>query len=318
MRRLFAPVLAILITAAAVPLLSTAAAAKPVFPTGLRVGLEPPAGLTVSHRFPGFEDAGRHVAVAIFELPVAGYDKLIRSATGDQQHNMTAVTQGPFPLATGSGYLVSGTAQKDGKPVHRWFLIAKPPDNVAHKATGIAALIRVDVPKEAQAVYTDSVVRKMLASASFRPTPIKELLGLLPFELKNLAGMRVVKVMPGGAVLIDGSGSDLDKQPYAIVAVGRGGPTSSDLRPRFASDLLHAAPVNDLTITSSERMRISGMPGIEIRAKGKNLHGSAITLVQWLRFGTNGFLRVVGVAPQDDWDKMFNRFRALRDGVEFR
>lgn len=318
MRRLFAPVLAILITATAVPLLSAAAAAKPVFPTGLRVGLEPPAGLVVSRRFPGFEDASRHVAVAIFELPASGYDKLIRSATGDQQHDLTAVTKGPFPLATGSGYLVSGTAQKDGKPVHRWFLIAKPPDDAARKAGGIAALIRVDVPKEAQAIYTDSVVRKMLASVSFRPTPIEELLGLLPFELKNLAGMRVIKVMPGGAVLIDGAGNDLDKQPYAIVAVGRGGPASADLRPRFASDLLHSAPVNDLTITSSERMRISGMPGIEIRAKGKNLHGSAITLVQWLRFGTNGFLRVVGVAPQGDWDKMFNRFRAVRDGVEFR
>jgi hypothetical protein len=318
MRRLFSSVLAILITAVAVPLPSAAVTAKPVFPTGLRVGLEPPAGLTPSHRFPGFEDASRHVAVAIFEFPVAGYDKLIRSATSDQQHDMTAVTKGPFPLATGSGYLVGGTAQTDGKPVHRWFLIAKPPDNTAQKANDIATLIRVDVPQEAQAIYTDSVVRKMLASVSFRPTPIKELLALLPFELKNLAGMRVIKVMPGGAMLIDGAGSDLDNQPYAIVAVGRGGPASADLRPRFASDLLHAAPVNDLTITSSERMRISGMPGIEIRAKGKSLRGNAITLVQWLRFGTNGFLRVVGVAPQADWDKMFNRFRALRDGVEFR
>jgi hypothetical protein len=318
MHRLFAPALVNVITAAAIPLWATVAVAKPVFPTGLRVGLELPAGLTVSRRFPGFEDPARHVAVAIFELPASGYDKLIRSATGDQQDKMTAITKGPFPLAAGSGYLLSGTAQKDGKPVHRWFLIAKPTDDPDQKTDGVTALIRADVPKDAQAIYTDSVVRKMLASISFRPTPIKELLGLLPFELKDLAGMRVVKVMPGGAVLVDGSGSNLDKQPYAIVAVGRGGPSSADLRPRFASDLLRAAPVNDLTITSSEAMRISGMPGFEIRAKGKNLHGDAVTLVQWLRFGTSGFLRVVGVTPQNDWDKMFNRFRAVRDGVEFR
>lgn len=317
MRRLFAPVLTVLIAIAALPLVAATAVANPVFPTGLRVGLEPPPGLVVSHRFPGFEDANRHVAVAIFELPAAGYDKLMRSATGGKQRDMTAVTKGPLPLAAGTGYLVNGIAQEDGTSIHRWFLIAKPTGTPAQK-DGIATLIRVDVPDEARSVYTDAVVRKMLASVSFRPMPIKELLGLLPFEMKNLAGMRVFKVMPGGAVLIDGPGNDLDKQPYAIVAVGRGGPTSVDLRPRFASDLLRAAPVNDLTITSSEAMRINGLPGFELRATGKGLHGGAITLVQWLRFGTAGFLRVVGIAPQSDWDKMFNRFRALRDGVEFR
>jgi hypothetical protein len=42
--------------------------------------------------------------------------------------------------------------------------------------------------------------------------------------------------------------------------------------------------------------------------------------VQWVRFvGAGGnFLRIVAVAPNDQWDAAFNRFRALRDGMELR
>jgi hypothetical protein len=37
-----------------------------------------------------------------------------------------------------------------------------------------------------------------------------------------------------------------------------------------------------------------------------------------VRFGTAGFVRMVGVARADEWDKMFMRFRAVRDGIGFR
>ena len=59
-------------------------------------------------------------------------------------------------------------------------------------------LINVEVPEAALAVYSDAVIRKALASVTFRPMPIQEQLGLLPFKLNQLAGFRVVKVMPVG------------------------------------------------------------------------------------------------------------------------
>ena len=40
-------------------------------------------------------------------------------------------------------------------------------------------------------------------------------------------------------------------------------------------------------------------------------------VAQWLRFGGGGFLRVVGVGRKDDWDALFTRFRAVRDGINF-
>jgi hypothetical protein len=63
-------------------------------------------------------------------------------------------------------------------------------------------------------------------------------------------------------------------------------------------------------------MRIGGLPGYEIRAQAKGLNGAPVTLVQWVRFGSGGFLRIVGVGRQNDWDALFTRFRAVRDGIE--
>jgi len=39
-------------------------------------------------------------------------------------------------------------------------------------------------------------------------------------------------------------------------------------------------------------------------------------VVQWVRFGTGGFMRIVGVGPKNNWDSLFTRFRAVRDGIE--
>jgi hypothetical protein len=38
--------------------------------------------------------------------------------------------------------------------------------------------------------------------------------------------------------------------------------------------------------------------------------------VQWLRFGSGGFLHLVASAPTTRWPEAFTRFRAVRDGVD--
>ena len=293
------------------------AMAAPVFPPGMRIGLEPAAGLTLSRRFPGFEDAERHVAVTILELPAAAYDKLMRSAVAEDQQGVTDVKRESFTFAGGIGYLLSGEARENDVPVHRWFLIASA---AAVAVPNLAMMLRIEVPEPARAVYTDAIVRQMLASVAFRRVPLQELLGLLPFKLTAMAGFRVVKVMPGSVVVTDGAGEDLAKQPYAIVTVGRGAPDQPADRPRFARNLLAASPLRDLKLTSAEAMRINGAPGHEIRAEATGLDGAPMALVQWLRFGSvsGGFLRIIAVAPRQKFDAVFNRFRALRDGVTFK
>jgi hypothetical protein len=41
-----------------------------------------------------------------------------------------------------------------------------------------------------------------------------------------------------------------------------------------------------------------------------------LTVIQWLRFGTTSSVRVLGIARKDNWQKMFPRFRVVRDGLE--
>lgn len=317
LRRLLIPLLAAL---AALSLASPAGAA-PEFPTGLRVGLELPPALVMSRRFPGFEDPSHRVLVAIFELPGVAYDQLMQAGFDKHTQGMTNVSKANFAIAGGEGYLVTGETKVNDQKAHRWFLLAKPKGgDKSDTSPSISSLIRVDVPDDARNVYSDAAVRKMLASVAFRPAPIQEQLGLLPFQLKDLAGFRVARVVPGGAILTDGPSDEFGKakQPYIIVSIGRGGPRDEALRGNFARDVLRNGPLTDIRVTSADTIRIGRTRAYELRATAKDPAGATVKAVQWLRFGAGGYMRIIGVTPEDDWDKLFHRFRAVRDGVDSR
>jgi hypothetical protein len=291
------------------------ASAEPVFPPGLRVGLEPQADLIPSKHFNGFEDPDRHVAISILDLPARAYEDIERSAFADVLPGLTDVKRESFPFASGIGFLVSGQATVKGVVLHKWFLLA-----IAFGgAQNLTALVNVEVPEPARAIYTDAVIRKALASVTFRPTPVLEQLGLLPFKLNEMSGFRVMQAMPeGGVILIDGPADNINKQPYMIISVGAGAPDEPGDREKFAREMLSTAPLRALSVTVADPMRIGGSPGFEIRAQAKGLDGGPVTMVQWVRFGSGGFLRIIGVSGKNDWDALFTRFRAVRDGIEMR
>jgi hypothetical protein len=306
--------LLMLVTAAAIGLAAGPAFADVVYPPGLRIGLEPPAGLVASPRFPGFEDDTNKVAIAILDLPARAYEEIEKGAFGTQQQGLTDVKRESFPFGSGIGFLVTGKAEENGVKLTKWFLFGTA---VAGPVSDLAMLINVQVPDAAKAIYTDDVIRKMLASVTFRVAPIAEQLNLLPFKVGDMAGFRVMQVLPqGGVILIDGPVDDMARSTYAIVSVGRGAPETPDERGTFARELLTNAPLRNLSVTSAEAMRIGGGQGYEIRARAQGLQGEPVNLVQWVRFGSGGFLRVIGVGPPNTWDDVFTRLRALRDGVE--
>lgn len=301
---------------AGLPGFAPAVAAEPVFPPGLRIGLEPAGDLKLSQRFPGFEDNDRNVVVAILDLPASAFHELEVAAFNNTQTDAQQVKRESFPFGSGIGFLISGAGQQNGVPVRRWSLLAQA---IGSTVQNLTMLINVEVPDSAGPVYSDEVVRKMLASVTFRPAPVQEQLGLLPFKLGELAGFRVMQVLPTGSVILAEDTTDRSSgQPFMIVSAERGGPAEAGDRATFARDMLATAPVRDLTLQSAESMRINGLPGYEIRAQGKDPAGAAVSVVQWLRFGPGGFLRVIGVSPTEKWNEAFSRFRALRDGIAMR
>ena len=285
-RRLFVSVFAVWAWLASAILIVPA---ETIFPPGLRIGLEPPVDMKPSTRF------------SAFSLNQQGLDQLKRES---------------FPFENGIGFLISGIAQQNGAKIYRWSLLAM---GIGPSVPNLTMLVNVEVPESALSVYSDAVVRKALASVTFRPAPIQEQLGMLPFTLGDLSGFQVMQVTPTGTVfLADNPSNDNQRKPFMIVSIDRGGAPEAADRGQFARDLLTNAPVRELSIQSSEPMRVGGAPGYEIRANGKGPAGDPVSLVQWVRFSPGGFLRVIGVSPAEKWDQAFGRFRAVRDGITLR
>lgn len=283
--------------------------AEPVFPPGLRVGLEPAQGLVPSRRFPGFEDTDRGAMVTVVDLPGAAYAELEKSAIAGSKRET-------FAFAGGTGLLFSSTASDNGVAVRRWQLLARPSGGPTPDLT---LLINVQVPEAAASAYSDATVRKMLASVTLRAPPLQEQVGLLPFTIDDMAGFRPAQAIPTGLILTDNPSAIVDNNhPYMVVTLGRGDPMSANDRGRFVNDLLVSLPLRDVSVLLSEPQRIGGRPGYETRVKGVGPAGNEVRLVQWVRFNGGSFLRVVGVARPEQWDALFPRFRQVRDAIDLK
>jgi hypothetical protein len=78
------------------------------------------------------------------------------------------------------------------------------------------------------------------------------------------------------------------------------------------------ADFKDIRIVSGDMLRLGGgsMPTHELQAEAKDAKtDTPMKLVQWVRFGSGAYVRMIGIARGDAWSKDFPRFRAIRDGV---
>lgn len=291
-----------------------AIAAEAVFPVGSRLGLAPPPELKAATSFPGFEDNQNRVFVRLVALPGVAYAEIEKTMTNDalKKQGMTVEKRETLTLGGGKGILAVVRQDTPVGRIRKWLLITPVGD--------LTALVSLETPFPVPASYSDAVIRTTLTSLAARPTvPPEEQLTLVPFRLGDLAGMRLVRVVPGVAVqLTDGPKDTLDatEQPHVVIAASPGGPDPRD-RDQFSRNAMTGLPpFKELRITNAEPMRVGGQPGYEVRAEGKDAQGTIVDVVQWLRFGTGAYLRIVGIAPKEKWNDSFTRFRAVRDGLE--
>lgn len=315
--RLLPVALPVLVLAAALTLATPLRAAEPVYPTGVHVGLVPIAGLAPSDKFPGFEDRDADASVLVLEVvgPTPEQNAAQIGAERIRKQGITEDLRETLKLSTGEATLVAGRQEAEGTKVRKWILLAPIRDKAS-------ALIVVQAPPSSDA-YTDASVKAMLASFVVRETvPVEEQLRLLPIRLGDLSGLRPVRVLGNsGAMLTDGPKDTADptEQPLLIVTVGRGGPEERRARDVFARNLLAGfGGYKDVRIVNSELLRLGGGPADthQLMAEGKDPKtDETIKIVQWLRFGSGAYVRLLGVAKDDAWRDAFPRFRAVRDGI---
>jgi hypothetical protein len=292
--------------------MASALAADSVFPPGARVGMTPLVGLVAAKTFPGFTTEDQTVKVLVAELPAAAFGEVMNTF----KTNPTIAGPKPESLETGAGtaYYTAETV-KNASGIFRHY-------SMILSGGAFSGYVDVQVPENATKIYSDDAVRQMFASAVIRKeVPVEEQLALMPFKVSALGDFKNVRALgaTGALLLADGEeAAGFEAAPFMVIGLMATGPTQPEDRARFAEQAARSIPgMHTGRITMSEPVRIDGMAGYETRIDATSgRDDTPVTLVQWLRFGGGGSMRIIGSAPRDQWEKAFPRFRAVRDGIE--
>jgi hypothetical protein len=287
-------------------------AADTIFPQGVRVGLAPLVGLTKSKTFPGFESEDGTVKVLVTELPSDAYGEIKKAFTENPQ-GAAGIKPHSMETPAGTAYYTAETAKEGANTVRRYSMIVS--------GGTFSGYVAVQIPENATKIYTDDAVQQMFSTVALRKeVPIDEQLDLMPFKVTDLGNFKNVRTLAPGAAMILADGdetSGFEPAPFMIIGLIGATPPEPDDRARFAQQTATQIPgVREAHLTMSEPIRIDGMPAYETRLDGiSGKDNTAVTVVQWLRFGGPQMLRIVGSAPRDQWPAAFPRFRAVRDGI---
>ena len=103
-----------------------------------------------------------------------------------------------------------------------------------------------------------------------------------------------------------------------MIAALQGGPVDSANRDTFAKMAFdEIGGIKNVRITMAEPLRIGGQAGFQTVARAKDARTDTdIMVVQWLRFGSGGFLQMIGISRADNWHDMLTRLRTVRDSVD--
>jgi hypothetical protein len=291
---------------------SSGFAADTVFPPGARVGMTPLVGLSPARTFTGFVTEDEGVKVVVGELPAEAYGEVMNALKAGVLGANHAKPE-TVETAAGLAYFTMESAKDGSGNLRRYSMILS--------GGTFSGYVAVQVPENSSKIYTDEAVRRMFASAVIRKeVPLEEQLALMPFKIGELGDFKNIRTLaPGSAILLTDANetSGFAAAPFVVIGLIGSAPTQPDDRGRFAQQAAATIPgVRDARITMSEPVRIDGMPGYETRidaVSGKD--NTAVTVVQWLRFGGATAVRIIGSAPRDQWAAAFPRFRAVRDGI---
>jgi hypothetical protein len=289
----------------------TARAADAVFPPGSRIGMVPPEGVKVAAEFLGFESDDKNVKFGFAELPAEAFTS-VEAAIKEGKGAGNGLKPEPIKTEAGDAFFTAESKTEAGITVRNYSLIAKGETFTAYVIAQV---------KDNGKTPPDAEIRKSLSSVVLRKdVPTAEQLDLLPFKVGDIGGFKTVRSLPNRTAVLLSDGDDastLDSVAYMVIGVVPGRPETPEDRARFAQQAATTIPgLRNARITSNEPIRIDGTPGYETRIEavtGKS--DTPVLVVQWIRFGSQTAMRIVGSSAKDEWPKAFPRFRAVRDSV---
>jgi len=293
-----------------------ALAADPVFPTNSRVGMVPPVGFTPATRFVGFENVSANAAILISSMPGEAYAELEKNLTDESltKSGLKVAVREAIPLKDGKGVFIAGPREASGQKRYEGIAIAT--------TGGVTTFISVQMLEASHAQVTDAMLRDAFKTISVRKEiPESEKLSILPYKFGNLAGFRVLLTAGDGSAILTSGPKDSIKnveQPFMLVGVKVGNVPKKEERDKFARDVFGGAPgLKDIKITRAEPLRIGQSDGYEIMADAKEAEsGADVTAVQWLRFGENGHLQMLGIVRKEKWAETYPKLRTIRDSID--
>jgi hypothetical protein len=232
-----------------------------------------------------------------------------------QKQGIAVDKREPVTLGANKGFILSGTQTSPKGRYRKWLMVAAVDD--------LTTLVTVQVPDEDQ-TYPDKVVQDALATLTVRANvPDAERLSLLPFKIDDLAGFHIDDVVPGSALmLIDqaNGASDPASKTHFLIAALPGGPGEAADRATFARSMFdQVGGIREVRVQDAGPLRIGGQPGFQILATAKEGQGDAdVMVVQWLRFGSGGFMQMIAISRTDGWPDMLTRLRTVRDAIDQR
>jgi hypothetical protein len=295
-------------------MLAAAAAAQPVFPPGSRIGLVPPADMTLARGLSGFRNMQTGAGILLVEMPADAYPGLAASMSEQalKRQGFALKLRDKVSIGSTTAILVTGEQQEEGRRIVKSMLLASDPS--------MTALVMGQLPPGSPASEIASV-ENALRTVAFRPAlTLQEKIDALPFSIGDLAGLRAVRAMAGNALLLTDGPNDTIRdadQPVLIIAQSFAPPPPASQRETFARQgLVSNNFIKDAVLERSQGYRQGGAEWHELLAKAKDtLSGTPVVIMQTIRFEPDGYIRSVGIVRPEARTEALPRFRRVVDSV---
>lgn len=278
--------------------------AGPIFPDDRAVGLEPPPGMIALHAVGVFADPQNRASIMLEELPpeqtAAAEERFAKGMIG--QHAARLGTAEPLAVTGAEARLRRGHLGR----ANVWLVLLSRPEQIAF----VTAIVQ-------PGAYPDDAIETALRSIVFRaPKTIEALIEALDFRIGDMAGFRPVATSGASHLLLTEGPLDVVRdhsQPIVKITL-RGERPLSDERSALARRLFGRYEDLDEIRTASVSTE-----GDILFADGTALDpisGRSIAVMQAIRFGADGNIRILGMIPSTEGDRFADRFRRLARSVE--